>query len=412
MIKKPELLAPAGNLEKLKFAVIYGADAVYLGGEEFGLRAGAGNFSLEEMAEGVAFAHERGKKVYVTVNIFAHNRDLLKLPSYLQSIAEIGADAILVSDPGVFEIAKEVVPDLPIHISTQANNTNWRTALFWHKLGAERIVFARELSLEEGAEIAQKCQEIGMETEMFIHGAMCISYSGRCLLSNFMTGRDANQGDCAHACRWRYRIQEEKRDGEYMDMEEDSRGAYIMNSKDLCLIDYLPEIITAGIDSLKIEGRMKSPYYVANIVRVYRQAIDAFCENPESYHCKPEWRQELTKVSHRDYTSGFAVEKPGADAHRYADGGYLRNYHFVGLVRAQDENYIWVEQRHKICLGDIVEMITPDGAVYEWQIEQLVDSNGNPIASTPHAQMIYGIPWQGNIAAWSILRQKNQEGAK
>lgn len=406
MIKKPELLAPAGNLEKLKFAIIYGADAVYLGGEAFGLRAGAGNFSFADMAEGVAFAHERGRKVYVTVNIFAHNQDLTGLADYLQSIEKIGVDAILVSDPGVFQIAQGVVPMLPIHISTQANNTNWRTAMFWQQLGAERIVLARELSLSEVAEIAAKCQETGMETEMFVHGAMCISYSGRCLLSNFMVGRDANQGDCAHACRWRYRLQEEKRDGEYMDIEEDARGTYIMNSKDLCLLEYLPEIISAGVDSLKIEGRMKSPYYVANTVRIYRAAIDAYCADPEGYQYHPEWKEELAKVSHRDYTDGFALGKPGADAHRYTDGGYLRNYSFVGLVRGQDDDYIWVEQRHKISLGDTLEMITPAGDVYEWQVEQLVDKDRKPIVSTPHAQMLYGIPWQGAVPAWSILRQR------
>lgn len=409
MIKKPELLAPAGNLEKLKFALIYGADAVYLGGEAFGLRAGAGNFSFAEMAEGVAFAHERQKKVYVTVNIFAHNRDLMALPEYLQNIAQIGVDAILVSDPGVFQIAKQTVPELPIHISTQANNTNWQTALFWQKLGAERIVLARELSLAEIGEISQHCKETGMETEMFVHGAMCISYSGRCLLSNFMVGRDANQGDCAHACRWRYRIQEEKRDGQYMDIEEDSRGSYIMNSKDLCLIEFLPQIISSGVDSLKIEGRMKSPYYVANTVRIYRQAIDAYCAALENYQYLPAWKEELAKVSHRDYTTGFAEGKPGADAHRYQDGGYLRNYNFIGLVRNQDEDYIWVEQRHKISLGDTVEMITPQGAAYEIKIERLVDKDRNPIVATPHAQMLYGIPWQKKVEPWSILRQKNIE---
>lgn len=407
VIKKPELLAPAGNLEKLKFAITYGADAVYLGGEAFGLRAGAGNFTLADMAEGVAFAHERGRKVYVTVNIFAHNQDLDGLSAYLRAIEKIGVDAILVSDPGVFQIAQETVPDLPIHISTQANNTNWRAAMFWQQLGAERIVLARELSLSEISEIAAKCKETGMETEMFIHGAMCISYSGRCLLSNFMVGRDANQGDCAHACRWRYRIQEEKRNGEYMEVEEDSRGTYIMNSKDLCLLEYLPEIISAGVDSLKIEGRMKSPYYVANTVRIYRAAIDAYCANPEGYQYCPEWKEELAKVSHRDYTDGFALGKPGAAAHRYEDGGYLRNYSFVGLVRDQDEQYIWVEQRHKIKLGDTLEMITPVGDVYEWQVVHLVDKDKNPIESTPHAQMLYGIPWQGPVPAWSILRQKD-----
>lgn len=406
ILKKPELLAPAGNLEKLKFAITYGADAVYLGGEAFGLRAGAGNFTLAEMAEGTDFAHERGRKVYVTVNIFAHNQDLDALPDYLQAIAQMGVDAILVSDPGVFQLVRETVPMMPIHISTQANNTNWRTAMFWQQLGAERIVLARELSLSEIGEVAAKCRETGMETEMFVHGAMCISYSGRCLLSNFMVGRDANQGDCAHACRWRYRIQEEKRDGEYMEIEEDARGTYIMNSKDLCLLEYLPEIISAGVDSLKIEGRMKSPYYVANTVRIYRAAIDAYCADPAGYQCLSEWREELTKVSHRDYTTGFALGKPGADAHRYEDGGYLRNYSFVGLVRDQDEDCIWVEQRHKINLGDRLEMITPVGDVYEWQVERLVDKDRNPITSTPHAQMLYGIPWQGQVPAWSILRQK------
>ncbi|MBR4122069.1 MAG: U32 family peptidase, partial [Erysipelotrichaceae bacterium] len=309
-VKKPELLAPAGSLPVLKVAVMYGADAVYIGGEAFSLRANAHNFSLEEMKEGVEFAHEHGVKVFVTANIFAHNSDLQEAEAYFRELKKIGPDAILISDPGIFTIAKRIVPEIEIHISTQANNTNYGTFQFWHDLGATRVVTARELSLAEIRDIKEHLPE-GMEIESFIHGAMCISYSGRCLLSAYMTGRSANLGDCTHPCRWKYHIVEETRPGEYMPVEENERGTYIFNSKDLCMIEYLPEMIEAGIDSLKVEGRMKSMLYVASIIRTYRMAIDDYFEDPEKYRARLDfYRKEISKCTYREYTTGFFFGKP------------------------------------------------------------------------------------------------------
>lgn len=326
----PELLAPAGNLEKLKIALLYGADAVYCSGKAFGLRAGAGNLSPEELEEGVALAHQMGRRVYVTVNIIPHNGDFQDLSEYLLYLASIGVDALIVADPGVLTLARELVPHLPLHLSTQANAVNWRSVRFWQEQGVQRIILARELSREEIAEIRQKT---GAELEVFVHGAMCMAYSGRCLLSMYLTGRDANRGDCAQPCRWRYSVVEERRPGKYMALEEDDRGTYIFNSKDLCLIDYIPELVELGLASLKIEGRMKSIHYVGTVTRVYRQALDAYRQDPEAFAVREEWRQELEKVSHRDYTTGFFCHPPAAEDHDYKSYGYIRTYDFVGLVR-------------------------------------------------------------------------------
>ena len=288
MIRRPELLIPASSLEVLKTAVIFGADAVYIGGEAFGLRAKAKNFSMEDMREGITFAHQHGVKVYVTANILAHNSDLAGVRTYFEELKEIGPDALIIADPAVFEIAKEVCPEIERHISTQANNTNYGTYNFWWKLGAKRVVSARELSIEEIKEIRANIPE-EMEIESFIHGAMCISYSGRCLLSNYFTGRDANQGACTHPCRWKYAVMEETRPGEYMPVYENERGTFIFNSKDLCMIEHIPELIDAGIDSLKIEGRMKTALYVATVARTYRKAIDDYLEDPEKYKANMPW---------------------------------------------------------------------------------------------------------------------------
>lgn len=401
-MKLPELLAPAGDLEKLKVAVLYGADAVYLGGRHFGLRAGAGNFSAREMNEGVRFAHARGVRVYVTVNILAHNSDLAHLPGYLDVIREAGADGVIVSDAGVVEMIRKLHPDLPVHLSTQANTTNWVAARFWQAHGVSRIILARELSLAEIKEIRQR---VTVELELFVHGAMCIAYSGRCLLSNYLTGRDANRGDCAQSCRWRYALMEEKRPGEYLPFAEDEKGAYILSSRDLCLIQHIPELAAAGIDSFKIEGRMKSIHYVAGVVKAYREALNAYaagcCGDPDA------WLAEIGKVSHRAYTTGFLFGKPGAAGQHYSSEIYRRRYSFVGLVRGYDPQtgLAVVEQRNRLAVGDEVEILTPSGKPFKHKISAMYDDAGNRIESAPHPQQIIMIPVPGALAAYAMLRK-------
>ncbi|MDF9407823.1 U32 family peptidase [Pelotomaculum isophthalicicum JI] len=403
-MKRPELLAPAGDLEKLKVAVIYGADAVYLGGRHFGLRAGAGNFSEEEIAEGVRFAHEKGVRVYVTVNIFAHNSDLAKLPGYLDTVSAAGVDGVILSDPGVVELVRKLHPALPVHLSTQANTTNWAAAQFWEKLGVSRIILARELSLDEIAEIRER---VGVELEIFVHGAMCVSYSGRCLLSNYFTGRDANRGDCAQSCRWRYALVEETRPGEYLPLEEDEKGAYILSSRDLCLIEHIPELAAAGINSFKIEGRMKSIHYVAGVVKAYREAMDTFfaggagCWNPDV------WLEEIGKVSHREYTTGFLFGNPGAAGQHYNSKIYRRRYSFIGLVRGYDQQagLAVVEQRNRFAVGDEVEILTPAGGPSKLTISAIYDEDGYSIEVAPHPQQIVKIPVHKELEAYSMLRK-------
>ena len=349
-VKKPELLAPAENLEKLKMALIYGADAVFLGGKAFGLRAFGGNFTEAELKEGVEFAHHMKKKVYVTVNIYPHNSDLEKLPDYLRFLASIQVDAILVADLGVFNIARQVAPNLHIHISTQANNTNWASVQAWQAMGASRVVLARELSIHEIEEIREKCD---VELEMFVHGAMCISYSGRCLMSNYFTGRDANRGSCAQSCRWKYNLVEEKRPGEYFPVVEDERGTYIFNSKDMCLLPYIDKVIASGVDSLKIEGRMKSVHYASSVVKAYRLAIDSYFADPEAFEIKDEWLDELQKVSHREYTTGFYFNKPTEQDQIYGSSSYIQTSDFIGLVLSYDakSQLATIEQRNNMKLG-------------------------------------------------------------
>ena len=405
--RKVELLAPGGNLEKLKIACIYGADAVYIGGEEFGLRAKADNFSADEMRQGVEFAHSMGKKVYVTMNIIPRNSDFEGMENYIKEITDMGADAVIVSDPGIFMLIKSISPDMNIHISTQANNTNYMSAKFWRNQGAERIVTARELSLTEIKEISDKNE--GLEIESFVHGAMCISFSGRCLLSGFMAGRDSNRGDCAHPCRWGYHLVEEKRPGEYMPVYENERGTYIFNSKDLCMIEHIPELIAAGVTSFKIEGRMKSSFYVATIVRAYRMALDAYYENHEKWVFNEEWLNEVKRVSHREYTTGFYLgNNTPEETQNYNTSSYVRGYDFVGLVERYDidKGLIWMEQRNKVSVGDEVEVITPKGDLFKWTISCMVDENGNNIESAPHAQMRFGINSNYDIDKYSIVRRK------
>lgn len=406
-MNKIELLAPAGDLEKLKIAIIYGADAVYFGGESFSLRKGAGNMNPEEMQEGIAFAHRHGKKAYLTVNIYAHNRDIQPLKEYLNEIKSFGIDAFIVSDPGVIALIKSIIPSAEIHLSTQANMTNYETARFWHGLGVKRIVLARELTFAEIRELRAGTPE-DLEFEAFVHGAMCISYSGRCLLSNFMTERDANHGECAHPCRWKYSLMEEKRPGEYFPMEEDDRGTYILNSRDLCMIEYIPELAESGLCSLKIEGRMKSAFYVAQVVNAYRQAIDSYYADPENYTFDPKWMAELEKASHRQFTTGFYFNKPTNKDQNYQTSSYERDYTFTGVVRSYDEatGYAVIEQRNKMVLGEEIEVFGPGTDFYTMTITEMYDEEGNPISACPHPQQIIRMKMDKPAAPDFLLRKK------
>lgn len=387
-MNKPEILAPAGSLEKLKTAITFGADAVYLGGSKLNLRAFANNFSDDELKEGIEFAHTRGKRVYVTVNVIPHNEDLDGLEEYLVNLYNTGVDAIIVSDPGIIMTAREVAPNLEIHLSTQANNVNYKSATFWYKQGVKRIVLARELSLEEIKGVRENIPE-DCDLEAFVHGSMCMSYSGRCLISNYMTGRDSNRGECAQPCRYKYFLVEEKRPNQYFPIVEDDKGTYLLNSKDLCMIKHIPELVQSGINSFKIEGRMKSSYYVASVVKSYREALDSYMENPEKYKFKEEWMDNLLKTSHRDYYTGFYFGDK--DSQIYENSSYIRDYDIVGIVRDYDENSgtATIEQRNKIFEGDTVEILRPTGANFKIKLEDLTNKDGEKIDSTPVAQMIY-----------------------
>jgi len=406
-MKKIELLAPAGDLEKLKIAIEYGADAVYFGGELFSLRAGAGNFTLKEMLEGIEHAHERNKKCYLAFNVFPHNEDIDPMIAYLQEIKDFGIDAFLVSDPGAFEVLKEEIPDAEIHLSTQANMTNYRTANFWYKQGVKRVVLAREMTLPEIRGIRKKIPE-DMDIEAFVHGAMCISYSGRCLLSNFMTERDANRGQCSHPCRWKYSLVEAKRPGEYYPVEEDERGTYILNSKDLCMIEHIKDMAEAGITSFKIEGRMKSVFYVAQIVAAYRNAIDAYEKAPKNYEFNPIWLKELMKASHREFTTGFYYNQPTNQDQNYQTSEYTREYTFTGMVKSYDKatGMAVVEQRNKMVLGDEIEVFGPSGEYFVEKLSVMLNKEGEPIDSAPHPQQILQIKMEHSVAKNYILRKK------
>lgn len=406
-MKKFELLAPAGDLEKLKYAFYYGADAVYFGGEMFSLRAGAGNFSYDDMVEGLEFAHDRGKKCYLTMNIFAHNYDIEPVREYLESIKDLKIDGFIVSDPGIITLIQEVIPEAEIHLSTQANMTNYMTANFWYKSGVKRLVLARELGFEEVKGIRENIPK-DMEIEAFVHGAMCISYSGRCLLSNFMVERDANRGMCAHPCRWNYYLVEEKRPGEYYPVEEDERGTYIMNSRDLCMIEHIPEIIESGITSAKIEGRMKSIFYVATIVHAYRMAIDSYFNNKKEYEFDEHLLEEVSKVSNRRFTKGFYFDKPNNEDQNYEFSSYIRDYSFVGLVLDYDEEtgLATIEQRNKMVVGDEIEVFGPDINFFTQNIEKMYDEDMEEIESAPHAQQIIKIKMTNPVKEHYIIRKK------
>lgn len=405
-MKKPELLAPAGSLVKLKYALTYGADAVYIGGECFSLREAAENFTIEEIKEGIEFAHNLNKKVYITANIIPHNKDLEGFCEYVKTVYELGADAIIVSDLGLFDLVKTTVPDFEVHISTQANNTNFASANMWYKLGAKRVILARELSLEEIKEIRKEIPE-DMDIECFVHGAMCISYSGRCLMSNYLTNRDSNLGACSHPCRWKYYLMEEKRPGEYFPVFENERGTFIYNSKDLCMIEHIPELIEAGISSFKIEGRVKSEYYVATITKAYRDAIDAYF-NKEDFDDK--FLRELTKVSHREYTKGFFFGKPDSNQQLYTTNSYVRDFDLVGVIDGYDEDkkMLCVTQRNKFFTGDELEILIPGQDFKTLKVEKMYNENMEEIDSCPHATMRLYIPCDFKCPEYSILRKAKE----
>lgn len=408
MNKKIELLAPAGDLEKLKIAVLYGADAVYLGGTNFGLRAKAKNFDRDQMKEGIDFAHNHGAKVYITCNIFAHNEDFEELPDYLKELEELGADAILVADPGVFAVARKIVPNMDIHISTQANNTNYHTALFWKEMGAKRIVMARELSLKEIKGISDNIPK-DLEIEAFVHGAMCISYSGRCLLSNYLSGRDANKGACSHPCRWQYYVTEKTRPNEYMPIVEDDRGTYIFNSKDLCMIQHIPELIDAGIMSLKIEGRIKTCFYVGTVVKAYREAIDDYLKDPALYESKKDhYLQEAAKASYRGFTTGFYYGKPTEKEQIYTTSSYIRTYDFIGMVLGYDSEtgFAVIEQRNKFVAGDKVEFLRHNDNVFEMTVDEMYNEDGEKITEAPHPQQIIKLKVDKPVEKFDMMRRE------
>ncbi|MBR5944844.1 MAG: U32 family peptidase [Lachnospiraceae bacterium] len=406
--EKPELLIPAGSLEVLKTAVIYGADAVYIGGDAFSLRAKAKNFSREEMEEGIAFAHERGVKVYVTANIFAHNYDLNAAEKYFAELKEIKPDALIISDPGMFSLARKICPEIEIHISTQANNTNYLTYNFWWEQGAKRVVTARELSLAETKQIRDNIPE-EMEIESFIHGAMCISYSGRCLLSNYFTGRDSNRGACTHPCRWKYYISEETRPNEYLPVYENERGTYIFNSKDLCMIEYIPEMIDAGIDSFKIEGRMKTALYVATVARTYRKAIDAFFESEETYRAHMDWyKAEIAKCTYRQFSTGFYFGKPDENSQIYDSNTYVSEYIYLGYIEYFDDKGLAViSQRNKFLKGDKIEIMKPDGRNVAVTVEEMYNDEGEAIDSCPHPLQKIHLKLSEKPEVFDILRVEN-----
>ncbi len=426
---KVELLAPAGNLEKLKLAILYGADAVYCGGHSYGLREGADNFTLEELEEAVKFVHDRNAKIYITVNMIPHNEELEGISEYLHQLADLGVDSLIVSDPGIISILQEEGIDVPIHLSTQANAVNWASIRFWKQQGVERVILARELSRNEIIDIKGKTD---IELEMFIHGSMCISYSGRCLLSSYMTGRDANRGKCAHSCRWKYHLVEEQRPGEYYPIYEDDQGTYIMNSKDLCLIEYIPDIIESGVTSLKIEGRMKSLHYVSTVTSVYRKAIDSYYDDPENHQFKPEWLEELRKVSHRDYITGFFLAPPGTEDHNYDSSAYQREYDFMGVVRDfipfeddpeevlaykqltaenKEDKYIGhavVEVRHKFFKGNTLEFMGPDTDTFEVKLEYIINHNGDFVDDAPHPKELIKIPVDRVVKPYYLVRREKE----
>ncbi len=409
-MKRPELLVPAGSLEVLKIAVIYGADAVYIGGEAFGLRAKAKNFTLEEMEQGIAFAHAHGADVYVTANIFAHNKDLDEVREYFTRLREIRPDALIISDPGVYALAKEICPEIERHISTQANNTNYATYQFWYGQGAKRVVSARELTLEEIREIREHIPG-DMEIETFVHGAMCIAYSGRCLLSNYFTGRDANRGACTHPCRWNYALMEEQRPGEYLPVYENERGTYIFNSKDLCMIGHIPDLVEAGIDSFKIEGRMRTALYAATVARTYRRALDDYMESLQKYEAHMSWYlEQIANCTYRQFTTGFFYGKPSEEAQIYDNSTYVKGYTYLGIIGEQnDAGFYRTEQRNKFSVGEQIEVMKPDGRNIPVTVREIRDEKGTPMESAPHPKQTLYVDLGYAPDQYDILRRKEED---
>ncbi len=404
--RRPELLVPAGSLEVLKTAVVFGADAVYIGGDAYGLRAKAKNFPGKDMRAGIQFAHAHGVKVHVTVNILAHNADLEGVEAYLHELKEMKPDALIIADPAVFGLAREICPEIDIHISTQANNTNYGAFLFWWKLGAKRVVCARELSLEEISQIRRRIPE-EMEMESFVHGSMCMSYSGRCLLSNYFTGRDANQGACTHPCRWNYAVVEESRPGEYLPVYENDRGTFLFNSKDLCMVGHIPELMEAGIDSFKIEGRMKNALYVATVARAYRNAVDDYMVSPQKYQDHLPWYlEQVSGCTHRAFTTGFYFGKPGAESQIYGNSTYVKAYTYLGIVEKVQDGLCKVEQRNKFSKGETIEVMKPNGRDVKVQIRRILDETGQECPSAPHAKETLYVDLEGEGKEGDILRRR------
>ncbi len=406
-MQKPELLAPGGSLSKLKTAIDFGADAVYIGGEMFSLRVAAENFSFEDMKEGIEYAHKRGKKVYLTANILPHNKDIDEFEDFIKEIRPLGFDAVLVADLGMFDILKKTAPEIPIHISTQANNVNYRSATKWYELGAKRVVLAREMSLDEIKQIRERIPA-DLELEAFIHGAMCISYSGRCLLSNYMTSRDANLGACSHPCRWNYSLVEETRQGEYMPIFENERGSFIFNSKDLCMIAHIPELVKSGISSFKLEGRVKTEYYLATVVKAYREEIDRYFENPSEYVFDEKQLDELCKVSHRPYYTGFYFGKPDGEAQVYTSSSYIRDYDLIGIVTGYDESEkrVTITQRNRFFEGDELEIIEPGKPFITINADNLKNEKDEPIEVANHAEMTVSFKSEKSISVGAMVRKK------
>ncbi|HCC06696.1 MAG TPA: peptidase U32 [Clostridiales bacterium] len=406
-MKKPELLAPAGSMEVLETAILYGADAVYLGGPMYGLRANAKNFTMDEIGKAVEFAHSKNVRVYVTANVIAHNQDLRYIDKYFLDLEKMGVDALIIADPGILSIARQTVPNMEVHLSTQANSTNYKSMEFWVKQGVKRVVAARELSIKEIKDINTYVPNVNIEA--FVHGAMCISYSGRCLLSNYMAGRNSNHGDCAQPCRWKYHIVEEKRPGIYMPIHEDEKGTYIFNSKDLCMLEHIPELIGAGITSFKIEGRMKSVYYVATVVKAYRDAIDDYFKDPKVYEKNKEYYiREICKSSYRDYTTGFYFEKPGADEQIYDKATYIREYNFCGVILDYDKEtkIATIEQRNKISIGEELEIFKKKGKFTTQIIEYMTDKDGNELQEAPHPKQILKVKINTPVDKYDMIRKK------
>jgi putative protease len=405
MMNKPELLAPAGNLEKLKTAINFGADAVYLGGSKLNLRASADNFKIEELKEGLEYAHSRGRKVHVTLNVIPHNEDLLGIEEYIGELDKAGVDAVLIADPGIMSIVSEVAPNLEIHLSTQASNLNYKSALFWHKIGVKRIVAAREMNLEDLKLLRKELPET-CDIETFVHGAMCMGYSGKCLLSNYITGRDSNRGTCTQPCRFKYNLYEEKELGEYHKINQGDSGIYFMNSKDLCMIEHIPELIEAGINSLKIEGRMKSSYYVASVVKAYREAIDKYIEDPENYKYDSKWMRELEKPSHRPYTTGFYFDEEIRQ--NYETSAYIHNYDIIGVVQDynKETHIATIQQRNKVFNKDLVEVLAIKGENKIIRLEDMKNEKGDYIESAQHPQMIFTVKCKEELKRGDILSKR------